>query len=93
MSENGIIWNRHYLEPLRSNCNIEPYFNELTDVLTNTDCHAMIIGHNPMNSITQLYNGKLWVVDVGLSKSFKDNSNIELLEIIDGVEVNIIKKL
>ena len=93
MSENDIIWNRHYLEPLRSNCDIEPYFNELTDVLTNTDCHAMIIGHNPMNSITQIYNGKLWVVDVGLSKSFKDNSNIELLEIIDGVEVNIIKKL
>lgn len=93
MSQDGIIWNRKYLEPYRENKNMLPYLSEMDEVLKNTNCDVMIIGHNPMNNITQLYNGKLWIVDVGLSRSFQDNKNIEVLEIIDGIRINIIKQL
>lgn len=93
MSSDGIVWNRKYMEPYQQNTNILPYLKELDDVLNSINCDAMIIGHNPLDNITQLYNGKLWVVDVGLSRSFQDNNNIEILEIIDGIQVNIIKKV
>jgi hypothetical protein len=36
-----------------------------------------------MPQITPLYNFKLWLTDVGLSRSFS-NENLEVLEILNG---------
>jgi hypothetical protein len=43
----------------------------------------MMIGHNPMPQITPIYNFKLWLTDVGLSRSFA-NESLEVLEILNG---------
>ena len=78
MSELSILWNRIYLN--QSNPNMERI---LVNTLQRTQCNYMMIGHNPMPEITPLYNLKLWLTDVGLSRSFS-NENLEVLEILNG---------
>lgn len=63
----------------------------LDDVLKRTECVAMIIGHNTIANITNIYNRKLWITDVGLSRAFATN-NVEVLEILNGTTFNVIKK-
>jgi len=78
MSELSILWNRIYLN--QDNPNMD---NILLNTLQRTECNHMMIGHNPMPQITPLYNFKLWLTDVGLSRSFS-NENLEVLEILNG---------
>lgn len=78
MSELSILWNRIYLN--QGNPNMERI---LVNTLQRTQCNYMMIGHNPMPEITPLYNLKLWLTDVGLSRSFS-NENLEVLEILNG---------
>jgi len=74
----SILWNRYYLE------NNNLYSDSLLkDILAMTECNHMIIGHNPMQHITALYDYKLWITDIGLSRSFSNNS-LEVLEILNG---------
>lgn len=77
----SLLWNRTYLD-LKSE-------DELTYVLNKTDSIAMIIGHNPIEHISHLYNKKLWITDIGLSRAFS-NENLEVLEIMNGTEFRIV---
>jgi len=78
IDENSILWNRIYLEQMNQN------LEDILDyVLHNTKSNYMFIGHNPLQNITPLYNFKLWVTDVGLSRAFS-NDSLEVLEILNG---------
>jgi len=72
---NSMLWNRDYLESPNS-------ANKLDYVLHKTNCKFMVIGHNPMDNIKILHN-KLWIVDIGLSRAFS-NDSLEVLEIWHG---------
>jgi hypothetical protein len=86
VEQTSLLWNRLYLQG--DKMLMESHLN---DVLKRTDCIAMIIGHNTISNITNIYNRKLWITDVGLSRAFA-NSNIEVLEILNGTTFNVIKK-
>lgn len=86
----SLLWNRMYIEGLHDPSSHENMKMGLEQVLHHTGTIAMIIGHNPMEHITPLYNMKLWITDVGLSRSFSSN-NLEVLEILHGNTFNIIQ--
>jgi hypothetical protein len=88
----SLLWNRIYIEGTHSVENTAIMENVLDSVLQRTNSVAMIIGHNPLEHITPLYNLKLWVTDVGLSRSFPTH-NIEVLEILNGNKFNVIKAI
>jgi hypothetical protein len=81
----SMLWNRSYVQ------NDSKMEKHLDEVLKRTECIAMIIGHNPITNITPIYNLKLWITDIGLSRAFL-NDNIEVLEIINGKTFNVLKK-
>lgn len=81
MDGSSLLWNRDYLEGNKE--------RELQEVLEVMGCKAMIIGHNPLPRISTMYNGKLWITDVGLSRAFS-NDNLEVLEILNGNQFRII---
>lgn len=86
IESSSLLWNRVYLENLHA-----PILRSALDhTLQNTGSIAMVIGHNPIEHITPFYDGKLWVTDVGLSRSFSAN-NLEVLEIRNGNTFNIIQ--
>ena len=85
LDDNSLLWNRYYVNHVNEHSNAM-----LTDVLRRTHTHAMIIGHNTVSNITTLYNNKLWIVDVGLSRAYK-NTNLEILEILNDSTFNIIQ--
>ena len=82
----SLLWNRLYLQ-----ADTAIMAKQLDNVLSRTDCIAMIIGHNTIANITNVYDRKLWLTDVGLSRAFS-NSNVEVLEILNGTTFNVIKK-
>lgn len=84
VDQTSLLWNRLYVQG-----DTAIMQNLLDDVLKRTDCVAMIIGHNTISHITNLYNKKLWITDVGLSRAFATN-NIEVLEILNGNTFNVI---
>lgn len=86
VEQTSLLWNRLYIHG--ETALMEQFLN---DVLKKTECIAMIIGHNTIPNITNMYNKKLWITDVGLSRAFA-NDNIEILEILNGTTFNIIKK-
>jgi hypothetical protein len=81
----SLLWNRHYV----NNVNEESYVL-LNNILQRTNTHAMVIGHNTVQHISTLYNFKLWLVDVGLSRAYS-NTNLEVLEILNDKTFNIIQ--
>jgi hypothetical protein len=84
LDDNSILWNRKYL----TNINDPDSKNLLNYVLHKTNSKHMIIGHNSLQHITSLYDMKLWITDVGLSRAFPNNS-IEVLEILNGGEPSL----
>lgn len=81
MDASSLLWNRDYLEGNKE--------TELRNVLQRCGCSSMVIGHNPIEHITPLYGGRLWITDVGLSRAFS-NTNLEVLEIRNGKEFRTI---
>lgn len=77
VSEISLLWNRLYLHQTAEMDQV------LNNVLERTHTQHMMIGHNPMPQITPIYNFKLWLTDVGLSRSFA-NESLEVLEILNG---------
>lgn len=77
VSELSLLWNRLYLNTSTEMDQV------LEQTLNRTHTHHMMIGHNPVPHITPLYNYKLWLTDVGLSRSFQ-NQTLEVLEILHG---------
>ena len=84
VEQTSLLWNRVYIQGDNA---MEEH---LDNVLSRTGCIAMIIGHNPISNITHIYNRKLWITDIGLSRAFP-NQNIEVLEILNGHTFNVIK--
>lgn len=84
VNQTSLLWNRAYIE------NSTTMGDMLNRVLELTNSSRMVIGHNPIEHITALYDGKLWITDVGLSRSFP-SQNMEILEIINGNIFNIIR--
>lgn len=78
VADTSILWNRFYLEQMGPEAE-----QVLDEVLQKTNSTQMMIGHNPLPHITPLYNFKLWVTDIGLSRAFS-NEGLEVLEILDG---------
>ena len=77
VSELSLLWNRLYL-------NTTPEMDQVLQLtLEKTQTRHMMIGHNPVPHITPLYGFKLWLTDVGLSRSFQ-NQTLEVLEILHG---------
>ena len=81
----SILWNRHYVNNINEESDAM-----LTNILQRTNTHAMVIGHNTIPHIASMYNYKLWIVDVGLSRAYTNNS-LEVLEIINNNTFNIIQ--
>ena len=69
----SILWGRDYL-----NTDME---EDLDYVLKATGCTALFVGHTVVGNITPLYGGKLWLMDVGMSRAIQ-NSPCQILQII-----------
>jgi len=85
INENGILWTRfymHLLANMQSNPSIHLIFdNVLRQILYQTKCQAMFIGHNIVERITSVSNNKLFFVDAALSRAFNTN-RIQVVEIV-----------
>lgn len=75
--EDSILWTRKFMEPPNPQIDVE-----ITNVLQRTNCMHMITGHNTVSNIVGMYDGKLWLVDAGLSRSYGGNQ-IQYLEVLD----------
>lgn len=82
IGEGGMLWTRTYMELLSKP---ESMHEVLSYVLTNTKSKLMCIGHNTVSSITGIGQGRLWLVDAGLSRSYGGDI-IQVLEILDDGE-------
>ena len=74
LDSNGIIWTREYSNTLFT----EPSIN---DVLIRMNAGRIIVGHTVVENIQAILNGKIWFVDIGLSRAFSDKTNIQILNI------------
>ena len=85
ISDNGILWTRFYMHLLmnmQSNPSVDLIFdNVLRQILNQTQCQAMFIGHNIVERITSVSNNKLFFVDAALSRAFNTN-RIQVVEIV-----------
>lgn len=76
----GIVWLRKYVELLQ----IEPHILEsvVDSVCMRTDTKVLFVGHNTMNEITRVANGKLYFTDAGFSRAYAIHDNyVEIIEI------------
>lgn len=92
LGDNGILWNRRYLQLLLQNDENKDLEHELKRVLTSTNTRCMFIGHNVVANISGVADSSLFFVDAGLSRAFAYD-RIQVLEIRSsphGDDVNII---
>ncbi len=82
--KNSVVWTREYDEPTKKTC------NKLEKVLKVMNGKHMVIGHNIVDGIQSNCNGKLWSIDVGMSRSI-DGNKIEVLEINNNKNVKILR--
>ena len=82
--KNSVVWTREYDEPTKKTC------NKLEKVLKVMNGKHMVIGHNIVDGIQSNCNGKLWSIDVGMSRSI-DGKKIEVLEINNNKNVKILR--
>ena len=78
------FWHRDYSSD-PSKCHL------LNRSLSNLKASGMIVGHSIHPYINSACNKRIWRVDTGMSSAFGKNRNINVLEIINGVEFNILK--
>lgn len=78
VSDQGILWTRMYVHLQEANPTILE--SAITDVLNTTDCTRIFVGHNTVQHVALLANGKLVLTDVGLSRAYGENK-IQFIEI------------
>ena len=86
--DNSLLWNREYGKDIIKGDTCK----NLDVALKKLGCKSMIIGHTPQEHINNRCQGKVWRVDVGISRCFsmKEN-NLQILEILDdGKKINIL---
>jgi len=79
MSDNSVLWTRQFSDNRVTNA----YLNRC---LRNLGAKGMVVAHTPQsNGIKPFCNGKLWAVDVGMSRAYGKDSleNVEVLEILN----------
>lgn len=88
LGEHGMVWSRMYADPSID----ESTMNDMIqNVLQATGCTTICTGHNTVQTISHLYNGKLWFLDTGISRSYGTTS-FQVLEILnDGKEFKILE--
>ena len=54
---------------------------------------GMVIGHSVQSDgITNICDGKIWKIDIGMSRAFGNNNRVQVLEILnDGASINILE--
>ena len=70
------LWNRAYVENPA-----DVMGPALDEVLSLTDCTRMVVGHTTVPNITALFEGKLLLVDVGLSRAMGQTNDLQVIEI------------
>lgn len=84
VGDNGIVWTRVFASVS------DDVHTMLERVLEMTGCKAICTGHNTLDNITPMYDGKLWYLDSGFSRAFGKDS-FQALEILDdGSSYNIL---
>ena len=69
--DNGILTTREF-----GTENIN--YKRLSTTLENLNANHMVVGHTVQEKVNQVYNKKLWRVDVGLSRAFGNNRRKKL---------------
>lgn len=87
IGQSGILWTRAYTEYI-ADTNLMTSL--LDHVLEATDTKMICTGHNTVERITPLYNGKLWFLDAGFSRAY-GTERFQVLEILnDGDEFRLL---
>jgi len=78
--EFGILWLRKYVELAEHQPNIlEELIN---DICKRTNTMVLFVGHNTMENIRPVVNGKLYFTDAGFSRAYSIHDNyVEVIEI------------
>lgn len=69
----GILWTRAYMEMLAAQ-NMHLLNEVVEDVLEKTCCKRIVVGHNTVEAVSVFCNGKLMLVDTGLSRAYSSKS-------------------
>lgn len=72
----SLLWTRYYSEQLEEE--VQPIVDK---VLASTQSKMICVGHTVHPEINARYNGKVWFVDNGISRSFFQDKPIDVLEI------------
>jgi hypothetical protein len=81
----GIVWLRKYVELLQNQPNILEIM--VDSVCKKTETLVLFVGHNTMNEITRVANGKLYFTDAGFSRAYSLHDNyVEVIEILKNTE-------
>lgn len=78
----GILWTRAYSENPMSQ--VAQIAQELTMLLK---CKSVLVGHSVVSHITPYIDGKIWFLDTGMSRSFGERDQLEVLEIWNDGEI------
>lgn len=65
MDMNGIIWSRHYVSHPEQL--VRPV---ILEVLERVGCKAVFVGHNTVDQIVPLVDGRLWLTDAMFSRAY-----------------------
>ena len=78
------VWTRIY-----SDKDKEPLCVELEAALKQYKASMMVVGHTIKDQIRSNCNGKLWLIDVGMSRAF--GGKVQILELRPGVSPRVLK--
>uniref|UniRef100_A0A6C0KSM0 Calcineurin-like phosphoesterase domain-containing protein n=1 Tax=viral metagenome TaxID=1070528 RepID=A0A6C0KSM0_9ZZZZ len=85
---NSILWTREYLTLANTNPDI---LNMVLDnIMDRTNCKAIFVGHNTVDTIVPAGNGRIFFVDAGLSRAYS-KENYQALEIYTDVNTFDVK--
>lgn len=76
----SITWTRAYVELLENERHV---LEEAIDqVLKDTNCQHIFVGHNTVNQVSILLEGKIILTDVGMSRAYPSNQ-IQIVELVN----------
>jgi hypothetical protein len=79
--DNGILWLRKYVSLFE----LQPQILEdiIDNVCKRTNTMVLFVGHNTMNNIQRVANGKLYFTDAGFSRAYSIHDDyVEVIEIL-----------
>jgi predicted MPP superfamily phosphohydrolase len=79
------VWTKIYYDKHKE----EPNCSELEKALKLYKASMMVVGHIKRDKIRSNCNGKLWLIDVGMSRAF--NEEVQILDLRPGVPPRVLK--